>query len=66
MVESVVKVDSELLKRVEELIRKDNNRIKYSSKKQFIDVAVLRLLEAESNINSKTRIIKKKEGRNGK
>ena len=39
----VVKIDGELLERVKKIIK----RIKYSSKKQFIDLAVLELLERE-------------------
>ncbi len=37
---SVVKIDSELLKRVENFIRKEENRLKFVNKKQFIDLAV--------------------------
>lgn len=45
--DKVVKIDSELLERVENLIKKDKNRIKYAHKKQFIDLAVLEKLEKE-------------------
>lgn len=46
--ESVVKVSSELLLEVERFISMGRNRIKYSSKKQFIDIAVMELLNKES------------------
>jgi hypothetical protein len=38
--DSVVKIDSELLNRVENLIVKEENRLKFVNKKQFIDLAV--------------------------
>ncbi|MEK6918134.1 MAG: hypothetical protein AABW51_04260 [Nanoarchaeota archaeon] len=37
---TVVKIDSELFKKVENLIKKDENRLKFTNKKQFIDLAV--------------------------
>jgi len=37
---SVVKIDSGLLKSVEEFILKEENRLKFVNKKQFIDLAV--------------------------
>jgi hypothetical protein len=46
----VVKIDKELLIRVEKLIKNKGKRIKYSSKKQFIDIAVLELLEKEEKL----------------
>ena len=46
--EAVVKVNSELLKRAEEFINKEGNRIRYSSKKQFVDIALFELLEKEN------------------
>jgi len=42
-----VKIDPDLLKRVNILIKNKSKRIKYSSAKQFINVAVLGLLEKE-------------------
>jgi len=39
-VNGVVKIDSELLKEVEEFINKKENKLKYTNKKQFIDIAV--------------------------
>jgi len=41
---TVVKIDPSLLVRVEEFIGKEENRLKYSNKKQFIDLAVDELL----------------------
>lgn len=46
--EGVVKIDSELLEEVEKLIKSPKHRIKYSSKKQFINIAVMELLEKEA------------------
>jgi len=43
--DSAVKVDSRLLKEVEEFINK--NRFRYASKKQFVDFAVYELLKKE-------------------
>ena len=37
---SVVKIDSLLLKEVEEFIKKEENKFKFVNKKQLIDVAV--------------------------
>lgn len=37
---SVVKIDSKLLCKVEEFISKEENRLKFVNKKQFIDLAV--------------------------
>jgi hypothetical protein len=44
---ATVKINSELLKKVEKLIKKTNKKIKYSSAKQFVDIAVYELLERE-------------------
>jgi hypothetical protein len=49
---SVVKIDSELLKKVEDFVKQKENRFKYTNKKQFIDLAVYEYL--------------KKIGKNGK
>jgi len=40
-----VKIDPELKKRIESFIKKGNNRIDFPSLKNFIDKAVLKLLE---------------------
>lgn len=45
--EAVVKIDYGLLREVEALISSGNNNIKYSSKKQFINLAVFELLARE-------------------
>jgi hypothetical protein len=37
---SVVKIDSGLLEKVEEFILKEENKLKFVNKKQFIDLAV--------------------------
>lgn len=44
---SVVKIDSHLLEKVEEFIKKDENRLKYTNKKQFINLAVNEFLKKE-------------------
>ena len=46
MVDSV-KIDTDLLKKVKALIKDKPHKIKYSSAKQFVDIAVLELLERE-------------------
>jgi LytS/YehU family sensor histidine kinase len=38
--DSVVKIDSELLKEVDAYISEEENRFKFVNKKQFIDIAV--------------------------
>lgn len=45
-----VKIDGTLLKRVEKLIKRQDKKIQYAHKKQFINVAVLKLLEKEEKI----------------
>ena len=42
-----VKIDAELLGEVEQFIFKKENRLKYDSKKQFINIAVLEKLNRE-------------------
>ncbi len=37
---AVVKIDSSLLKEVEQFVNKDENKFKFVNKKQFIDLAV--------------------------
>ena len=44
---SVVKIDSFLLRKIEEYIRKEENRLKFVNKKQFIDVIVNDYLKKE-------------------
>lgn len=46
-----VKIDKDLLSRVEKLIKKREKRIKYAHKKQFVNVAVLNLLKKEEKKN---------------
>ena len=45
--DSVVKIDSELLERVEEFINLEKNKFINVNKKQFIDLAVSKLLRRE-------------------
>lgn len=41
---SVVKIDSKLLSKIEEFIKKEENKYRFVNKKQFIDIAVNELL----------------------
>jgi len=45
MADKVVKIDSELLARVEEFINLDENKFRYANRKQFIDLAVFEKLK---------------------
>jgi hypothetical protein len=44
----VVKIDKDLLKKVNKLIRESSMKIKYSNAKQFVNLAVLEKLEKEN------------------
>ena len=44
--DKAVKVDEELLKNIEEFIKK--NKFKYSSKKQVVNLAIIEFLNAQS------------------
>lgn len=51
---SVVKIDSDLLRKVEDFIKKDENRFRFVNKKHFIDMAVFEFfkkLEKEEKKN---------------
>ena len=43
--DSVVRIDSEILREVEAFINKKENKLKYVNKKQFIDIAVYEMLK---------------------
>ena len=43
----VVKIDEELLKRINKLIKEKSMKIKYSNAKQFVNIAVLEKLEKD-------------------
>lgn len=45
--DAVVRIDSGILKEVEEFINKKSNKLKYVNKKQFIDLAVYEKLKKE-------------------
>ena len=47
---AVVKVDSDLLKKVDEFIRK--NKFLYSSKKQIVNLAIIEFLNSKISLNS--------------
>jgi hypothetical protein len=42
---AVVKIDSSLLSKIDEVIKKEENRLKFVNKKHFIDLAVNEFLE---------------------
>jgi hypothetical protein len=42
---AVVKIDSSLLKEVEQFVNKDENKFKFVNKKHFIDLAVHEFLQ---------------------
>jgi len=50
--DAVVKIDLEILRNVEELIAKEENRLKFVNKKQFIDLAVYEKLRREGGIKN--------------
>ncbi len=56
---SVVKIDSILLKKVDEFIQKEENRLKFVNKKQLIDIAVHEYLRKneKADKNAKKRQI---------
>lgn len=45
--DSVARIDSKLLKEIESFIQKEENKLKYINKKQFIDLAVYEKLKRE-------------------
>jgi len=47
MTDAVVKIDGKLLKEVEEFINKENNKLIYANKRQFVSIAVLEKLNKE-------------------
>jgi hypothetical protein len=44
---SVVKIDASLLEKIEEFIRKDENKLKFVNKKQFVDLAIFNFLKEQ-------------------
>ena len=65
--DAVVKVDKELLKRVEEFISRQENKLRYINKKQFIDIAVDSLLSKhESKDEGRASSTRKNKGKRGK
>lgn len=44
---AVVKIDSDLLKEIEEFINQEDKRFDYVNKKQFVDLAVFEKLKKE-------------------
>jgi hypothetical protein len=56
-VDGVVKIDGKLLKELEEFINKENNKLLYANKRQFVSIAVLEKLnrEKQNKINNKPK-----------
>jgi hypothetical protein len=52
--DKAVKIDFEIAKKAEDFISKNENKIKFASLKQFIDIAVLDKLEKEEGIEEKS------------
>ena len=44
----VVKIDSSLMEKVDEVISKEENKFRFANKKQFIDLAVFEFLKSLS------------------
>lgn len=44
-----VKIDKQLLERIEKITKDKDKKIIYSSRKQFVNIAVLKLLKKEEN-----------------
>lgn len=42
---SVVKIDFSLLKKIDDFIKKEENKFRFVNKKQFVDIAVYEFLE---------------------
>jgi hypothetical protein len=51
----VVKIDSSLLEEVEDIINREENRLRFANKKQFIDIAVNDFLQKIKNENDKQK-----------
>ncbi len=51
--DSVVKIDSELLKKIEDFIKK--NKFYYTSKKQVVNLAIIEFLNSHSLDKSRNR-----------
>ena len=59
MADGVVKVDADLLKEVEKFVEKD--KLKFSSKKQFVNLAIVEYLKSQS-----LKQLGKKNGKKGR
>ncbi len=44
---SVVKIDASLLSKIEDFIKKDENKLKFVNKKQFVDLAIFNFLKEQ-------------------
>lgn len=52
---SVVKIDSSLLGKINNFIEKEENRLKFVNKKQFVDIAVFELLKKMGGANEQNK-----------
>ncbi|MBU4070324.1 MAG: hypothetical protein KJ646_05045 [Nanoarchaeota archaeon] len=48
---SVVKIDSILFRQIEDFIKKEENRLKFGNKKQFIDIVVNEFFKKIKKVN---------------
>ena len=48
--DKVVKIDAKLLSEIEKFISKNENKLKYINKKQFVDLAVYEKLKKENKV----------------
>ena len=48
---AVVKIDPNLLEKVEDFIKKDENRLRFTNKKQFVDLAVFEFLKKQNTFH---------------
>jgi hypothetical protein len=44
---SVVKIDASLLSKIEDFIKRDENKLKFVNKKQFVDLAIFNFLKEQ-------------------
>ena len=58
---TTVKLDSALLKDIKKLLKKTSQRIRYTNVKQFVNIAVLHLLEKEKEEKQDRIDLKEKE-----
>lgn len=62
---TTVKIDAELLRRIKKLLRNVPHRILYTNVKQFVNIAILGLLEQELKKTSEEKARKKAREKGG-